>query len=242
MSDWGFETRQIHAGAVPDPTTGAAGRSHLPDDELHVPRHGPRGGALRAGGVREHLHQDHEPDPGRVRGADRVPRRWRRRASRSPAARRRRPSPCSTWPRTAGTSCPRPPSTAEPTTCSTTPCPSSGSRSTFVDDPDDLDAWRAAIRPNTKAFYAETLGNPKGDVLDFEGVSGVAHEHGIPLVVDNTLADALPGAAAAARRRHRRAFGHEVHRRPRHVDRWGHRRRRHVRLRGKWPVPRLHRA
>lgn len=59
---------------------------------------------------------------------------------------------------------------------------------TFVNDPDDLDAWRAAIRPNTKAFYGETLGNPKGDVLDFEGVSRLAHEHGIPLVVDNTLA------------------------------------------------------
>ena len=66
--------------------------------------------------------------------------------------------------------------------------PKLGIEVSFVDDPDDLDAWRAAIRPNTKAFYAETLGNPKGDVLDFEGVSAVAHEHGIPLVVDNTLA------------------------------------------------------
>ena len=57
-----------------------------------------------------------------------------------------------------------------------------------------------AIRPNTKAFYAETLGNPKGDVLDFEGVSAVAHEHGIPLVVDNTLATpylAQPARATA---------------------------------------------
>ena len=59
---------------------------------------------------------------------------------------------------------------------------------TFVDDPDDLDAWRSAVRPNTKAFYAETLGNPKGDVLDFEGVSAIAHEHQVPLVIDNTLA------------------------------------------------------
>jgi O-acetylhomoserine (thiol)-lyase len=59
---------------------------------------------------------------------------------------------------------------------------------TFVDDPDDLDAWRAAVRPNTKAFYAESLGNPKGDVLDFAGVSAIAHEHQVPLVVDNTLA------------------------------------------------------
>jgi O-acetylhomoserine (thiol)-lyase len=59
---------------------------------------------------------------------------------------------------------------------------------TFVEDPDDLEAWRSAIRPNTKAFFAETLGNPKGDVLDFEGVSTVAHDHHIPLVVDSTLA------------------------------------------------------
>jgi len=66
--------------------------------------------------------------------------------------------------------------------------PKLGVEVTFVDVPDDLDAWRSAIRPNTKAFYAETLGNPKGDVLDFEGVSGIAHEHRIPLVIDNTLA------------------------------------------------------
>ena len=66
--------------------------------------------------------------------------------------------------------------------------PKLGVEVTFVDDPDDLDAWRSAVRPDTAAFYAETLGNPKGDVLDFAGVSGIAHEHGIPLVVDNTLA------------------------------------------------------
>jgi O-acetylhomoserine (thiol)-lyase len=66
--------------------------------------------------------------------------------------------------------------------------PKLGIEVSFVSDPDDLGAWRSAIRPNTKAFYAETLGNPKGDVLDFEGVAGVAHEYGIPLVVDNTLA------------------------------------------------------
>ena len=66
--------------------------------------------------------------------------------------------------------------------------PKLGIEVTFVNNPDDLEEWRAAIRPNTKAFYAETLGNPKGDVLDFEGVSKVAHDNGIPLVVDNTLA------------------------------------------------------
>jgi O-acetylhomoserine (thiol)-lyase len=58
---------------------------------------------------------------------------------------------------------------------------------TFVDNPDDLDAWRAAIRPNTKAFYGETVGNPKNDVLDIEGIAAIAHEAGIPLVVDATV-------------------------------------------------------
>jgi O-acetylhomoserine (thiol)-lyase len=63
-----------------------------------------------------------------------------------------------------------------------------GIETTFIGDPDDLDAWRAAIRPNTKAFYGETIGNPQGDVLDLEGLSEIAHSEGIPLVVDNTLA------------------------------------------------------
>src|ERR1700688_778975 len=66
--------------------------------------------------------------------------------------------------------------------------PKLGIEVTFVEDPDDLDAWQPAVRDNTQAFYAETSVNPKGDVLDFEGVSNVAHGHGIPLVVDNTVA------------------------------------------------------
>lgn len=59
---------------------------------------------------------------------------------------------------------------------------------TFVDEPDDLDAWRRAVRPNTKAFFAETISNPQIDILDIEGVARVAHESGVPLVVDNTIA------------------------------------------------------
>ncbi|AZQ74438.1 bifunctional o-acetylhomoserine/o-acetylserine sulfhydrylase [Streptomyces luteoverticillatus] len=58
----------------------------------------------------------------------------------------------------------------------------------FVDDPDDPEQWRAAVRPNTKAFFGETISNPRNDVFDVEGVSAVAHEHGIPLIVDNTVA------------------------------------------------------
>ena len=65
--------------------------------------------------------------------------------------------------------------------------PKFGIEVTFVDDPHDLDQWKAAIKPNTKAFYGEMLANPKNDVFDVEGVSEVAHAHGIPLIVDNTV-------------------------------------------------------
>ena len=65
--------------------------------------------------------------------------------------------------------------------------PKMGIEVTFVDDPHDLEQWRAAIRPNTKAFYGEVLANPRNDVFDIKGVSTVAHDHGIPLIVDNTV-------------------------------------------------------
>ena len=65
--------------------------------------------------------------------------------------------------------------------------PKIGIKVTFVEDPDDLDAWRAAARPNTKLFFGETIGNPRSNVLDIEGVAGIAHEVGVPLVVDNTV-------------------------------------------------------
>ncbi len=66
--------------------------------------------------------------------------------------------------------------------------PKLGIAVSFVDDPDDLASWEAAVRPNTKVFFAETIPNPKQDVLDIAGVSGVAHAAGVPLVVDNTVA------------------------------------------------------
>jgi len=66
--------------------------------------------------------------------------------------------------------------------------PKIGIEVTFVENPDDLESWRAAIRPETKAFFAESIPNPKMDILDIEGVSGVAHEFGVPLIVDNTIA------------------------------------------------------
>ena len=66
--------------------------------------------------------------------------------------------------------------------------PKLGITTTFVENPDDPQSWRDAVRPNTKAFFAETISNPKQDVLDIEAVAGVAHEAGVPLVVDNTVA------------------------------------------------------
>lgn len=66
--------------------------------------------------------------------------------------------------------------------------PKMGIETTFVEDVDDLDAWRAAVRPNTRAFYGESIGNPKNNVLDIEGVAGVAHDVGVPLIIDNTVA------------------------------------------------------
>jgi len=65
--------------------------------------------------------------------------------------------------------------------------PKAGIEVTFVNDPDNLDEWKAAVKPNTKAFFGETLPNPKNDVFDIEAVAGVAHAEGIPLVVDNTV-------------------------------------------------------
>jgi O-acetylhomoserine (thiol)-lyase len=58
---------------------------------------------------------------------------------------------------------------------------------TFV-DPDDLSAWRSALRPETKLLYGETIGNPGGNVLDIHAVADIAHEHGAPLMVDSTFA------------------------------------------------------
>lgn len=61
-----------------------------------------------------------------------------------------------------------------------------GIETTFV-QPGDIDGWKAAIRPNTKLFFGETVGNPALDVLDIPTVSHIAHEAGVPLLVDSTL-------------------------------------------------------
>ena len=66
--------------------------------------------------------------------------------------------------------------------------PRYGIEVTFVDDPDNLDSWKKAIRPNTKAFFGESIANPSNAILDIENIAKIAHENGIPLIVDNTVA------------------------------------------------------
>lgn len=66
--------------------------------------------------------------------------------------------------------------------------PKLGIQVTFVEDNNDPAAWRAAAQENTKAFFGETIGNPKGDILDLEAISAVAKEVGVPFIVDNTVA------------------------------------------------------
>ncbi|MEE9242485.1 MAG: bifunctional o-acetylhomoserine/o-acetylserine sulfhydrylase [Mycobacterium sp.] len=66
--------------------------------------------------------------------------------------------------------------------------PKLGIEVSFVEDPDDLASWRSAAQANTKAFFAETISNPQIDILDIPAVASVAHENGVPLIVDNTIA------------------------------------------------------
>ena len=66
--------------------------------------------------------------------------------------------------------------------------PSFGVEVTFVENPDDPESWRKAVRPNTKAFFGETISNPKNDILDIETIAKIAHENHVPLIVDNTVA------------------------------------------------------
>ena len=66
--------------------------------------------------------------------------------------------------------------------------PKFGIEVSFVENPDDPASWQAAVRPNTKAFFGETIANPKNDVLDIQTIADIAHKNGVPLIVDNTVA------------------------------------------------------
>lgn len=66
--------------------------------------------------------------------------------------------------------------------------PKFGIEVTFVENAKDPESWRKAVKPNTKAFFGESIANPKNEILDISMVSDIAHEVGIPLIIDNTVA------------------------------------------------------
>ena len=66
--------------------------------------------------------------------------------------------------------------------------PKYGIEVSFVSDPADPEAWKKEVRPNTKAFFAESIANPKNEILDIQTVADIAHENGVPLIIDNTVA------------------------------------------------------
>jgi O-acetylhomoserine (thiol)-lyase len=187
MADWGFETRQVHSGAVPDPTTGARAvpifqtTSYVFRDTAH---------AAALFGLEE---------PGMI---------YTRIMNPTQAVFEERMAALDGGVGALATASGQAAETiallnltengghivASASLYGGTynllhyTLPKLGITVTFIDDPDDLAAWKAAIRPETRAFYGETIGNPKGDVFDFEGVSKIAHDSGVPLVIDNTVA------------------------------------------------------
>ena len=240
MADWGFETRQVHAGprarrdrravtpiyqtssfVFRDTEHAAAlfGLAELgniytrimnPTQDAFEQRMAALEGGVGALGGRER--------PGRADDRAAQPRRERRphRVEHVALRRHLQPAPLHV--------------------------PEAGHRGERSSTPTTSPAWKAAIRPNTKAFYGESIGNPKGDIFDFEAVVEDRARQRHPARDRQHAREPVPHPAAAARRQHRRALGDEVHRRSRHVDRRRDRRRRLVRLRRERPVPRLHRA
>ena len=187
MSDWGFETRQIHAGAVPDPTTGARAvpiyqtTSYTFRDTAHAAA---LFGLEELGNIYTRI-----MNPTQAVFEERIASLEGGVAALAVASGQAAETIALLNLAENGGHVVSSASLYGGTyNLFHYTLPKLGIEVSFIDDPDDLDAWQGAIRPNTKAFYAETLGNPKGDVLDFEGVSLVAHDQGIPLVVDSTLA------------------------------------------------------
>jgi O-acetylhomoserine (thiol)-lyase len=186
MPDWGFETRQIHAGAVPDPTTGARAvpiyqtSSYVFRDTAHAAA---LFGLEELGNIYTRI-----MNPTQAVFEERMAALEGGVAALAVASGQAAETVAilnlaengghivSSTSLYGGTY-----------NLFHYTLPKLGIQASFVEDPDDLEQWRAAVRPNTKAFYAETVGNPKGDVLDLEGVAAIAHSFGIPFVVDNTV-------------------------------------------------------
>ena len=185
-SDPGFDTLALHAGAAPDPATGArAVPIHL--STSFVFENSDHAASLfnmeRSGHVYSRI-----SNPTNAVLEERMARRWKARPAPSPppAARPRCTWRWPPWPAPGRTSWRPARCTAAAHNLLAYTLSRFGIETTFV-KPADIDGWRAAIRPNTKLLFGETLGNPGLDVLDIPTISAIAHDAGLPLLVDSTF-------------------------------------------------------
>ena len=187
-SQWCFETTQIHAGQAPDSATGARAlpiyqtTSYVFNDTEHAANLF----ALKEFGniYTRIMNPTQDAVEQRIASA-----RGGRRALLVASGQAAETSASSTSPRPETTSWPARSLYGGTYNLLKYTCRKLGVEVTFVEDPDDLEQWRAAVRPNTKAFFAETIANPKpGRARHRRAWPAVAHEAGVPLIVDNTVA------------------------------------------------------
>ncbi len=243
MSETNYKpgTLCLHAGQEPDPATNSRAvpiyqtTSYVFNDTDH---------AARLFGLQEFGNiytPDHESDLRCAREAIALPRRGKRGAGGRVRAGGRIAGDLSTSPRRVRTSSRfEPVCTAGRTTCFITRFRSWASSCKFVDQ-SDPENFRKAIDDNTRCIFLETIGNPRCDIPDFEAIAAIAHEAGIPVIVDNTLASPYLCRPFDHGCRCRHSLLHEVHRRSRHVDRRHHHREGGLPL-GQRQVPRTDRA
>ena len=199
-ASWSFETKQIHAGQSPDAGHARPGPADLPDHVLHLRQHRPRRRAVRAGRAGQHLHPDHEPDPGHASSSASPHSRAVSRRCSWPPVRPRRPSRSSTSPARATTSCPARGSTAAPTTCCTTPCPSWASRPRSSRTPTTWTPGRRRSGRTPRRSSPRRSPTRKIDILDIAGRRrgrprerraadrGQHHRHAVPDPADRPRA------------------------------------------------------
>ncbi|MFD5815659.1 O-acetylhomoserine aminocarboxypropyltransferase/cysteine synthase family protein [Streptomyces sp. NPDC127038] len=187
MSNWAFETRQVHAGAVPDPATGARAvpihqaTSYVFRDVAHA------AAAFELSDLTTHAYT-RLSNPTTSVAEERIAALEGGSAAVAVASGQAATSLALLNLARAGDHIVASSSLYGGTrTLLQHTFADFGIDVTFVDDPDDLGAWHTAVRPTTKAFLGETIGNPRGNILDNEAVARIAHEVGVPLVVDNTV-------------------------------------------------------
>ena len=222
---WGFRTRAIHAGARPEPVTGARAVPVFQTTSFVFEDTADAADLFALQKYGNIYTPDQQPDRRRVRGADGEPRGRHRRGGDGVAGSRRSSSRIAAAVRGRRSHRVVRPALrrdADAVRGHARPVRHRRRRSSAAATPA---AYAAAITPRTKVVYAEVVANPSGAVADLEGLAAVAHEAGIPLVVDSHRRDAVPVPADRVGRGHRRPLGDEVPRRARHVAR---RRRRRV--------------